>query len=1373
MENRVCMVCFQKDSSLENPMLCCNVPSCHVRVHQQCYVQGTEAKPMAPVAIRSQWSCDVCLLEKEANELVPNAARTCVVCKQTGGALKPTTQSGALCHLVCTRWLPELKQVPSENAPESCVIDVKLLYGTRSNLKCFICNKRGGCMQCSSKRCPKSFHALCAVRAPDSKVFTGLNDDKQLICHCHMHLSDAKDTFQLVKDLHWNNPYVGDQMYDPDAPVIEPEPVVVKEPPPVETTSQAVLMPFMHVGTTPAPKNKSGRQSKPQTFNPPPSIPALPQPAATMPPSNMISPGIGMLPTPSSMVPPPVPPGIGVLYPQNNAMPPPVPPGLGMLPIQHQTNPPPKNMMHHNNSMPRGVIPPKSLSAADVEQCIYCHEPVLSSLISRHMATMCKRNPAFPQAPKALPKSTPKSNDAKKNRSRAKPSKTEVNVAAQPNTRRVGMATTPVPAQAATNVKSFFTVNPNATPRPGPLPNGPPSSDDLFATWPDQHLGHIMQSSFFWEQVAAAFFSPYPLQKKVLEPMAKWLCGAKPDGIDKIRTPHDKPRCVDIVAMTTSDDWIVQTGQKHSCDYMLQASGTQCVHNPEINPFLHIHSLSHKESSNKTTQITAVLLVHATAVKCSFALTESEPPENDNLEWIRFTPDAFHELYRMEQSAFPRSTKLWIALESIEPYEMPNIQDQYGNGAVFTGTQILDDMTLESQLCIDLLNEQLKQNRMRWRSLWAKGVQYMHEQDTRIQAATHVEGLYHEYRWWKAVCLCMIKGYQDLPFTATSDQAVQPFEDGTCVICFDGVSEDSNPIIFCDNCDIAVHQRCYGVAEIPKSEFFCDRCIAQRKNPCALVFCQLCPMRDGALKQTMEGAWVHVACALWSPSAQIANIPRMLIQLKPQPYVRFAVFDTASSMTTPLNDVKHLPEPLNQGGLCSICNIATGCTVKCKHPGCTVSMHPLCGWYAGQHMTVAVGTSGFVNVAGGQGLKYEIYCLEHTPNDLICQSRTLQKQARNALRLVEALKREKLKMIALDEDALCGICNSRKPQSSASAEVPTTQAFIRCRLCSVVSHPSCCKPSLSSNEMTNNWTCEKCTVNPKAAGAPCLYCDRIGGYMLPVHPRNQTSLPTAFSHSYCAQEFGSSVESDNSHRFFLPPTPWEPPTAKCSICGQRSGRLVRCWKKKSCSAAFHPYCSMLLRNFSYKPKGKPDKVYCCRSHPPSFAIYDEAKQIWITKQTLMALQHVRCSLERVRMFIDLSKQREKIKKRIFVQTEVPAFEKAKEIAAVIRPSRSMRTFYTNMANEDLRDLTRRKPKPVPVKTIPKKRPHPDTPTSRKEKVLKKLGATEVIDAPRKRRSATKTFTSGIDRMWHEAIEALPSSPTELEEAFLDTFPELA
>lgn len=56
-------------------------------------------------------------------------------------------------------------------------------------------------------------------------------------------------------------------------------------------------------------------------------------------------------------------------------------------------------------------------------------------------------------------------------------------------------------------------------------------------------------------------------------------------------------------------------------------------------------------------------------------------------------------------------------------------------------------------------------------------------------------------------------------------------DDEVCAICFKPDSETGNEIVFCDSCDMAVHQECYGLSEIPEGDWICRSCLQNDTGP--------------------------------------------------------------------------------------------------------------------------------------------------------------------------------------------------------------------------------------------------------------------------------------------------------------------------------------------------------------------------------------------------------------------------------------------------------------------------------------------------------------------------------------------------------------
>ncbi|OTA59092.1 P-loop containing nucleoside triphosphate hydrolase protein [Hypoxylon sp. EC38] len=62
------------------------------------------------------------------------------------------------------------------------------------------------------------------------------------------------------------------------------------------------------------------------------------------------------------------------------------------------------------------------------------------------------------------------------------------------------------------------------------------------------------------------------------------------------------------------------------------------------------------------------------------------------------------------------------------------------------------------------------------------------------------------------------------PSEDEESEAQDSEDDEVCAICSKPDSEPPNEIIFCENCDMAVHQKCYNVPVIPEGDWICRNC---------------------------------------------------------------------------------------------------------------------------------------------------------------------------------------------------------------------------------------------------------------------------------------------------------------------------------------------------------------------------------------------------------------------------------------------------------------------------------------------------------------------------------------------------------------------
>lgn len=273
------------------------------------------------------------------------------------------------------------------------------------------------------------------------------------------------------------------------------------------------------------------------------------------------------------------------------------------------------------------------------------------------------------------------------------------------------------------------------------------------------------------------------------------------------------------------------------------------------------------------------------------------------------------------------------------------------------------------------------------------------------------------------------------------DNEVREYDNYTvCSVCFTWSTNDWNPLVYCNKCNVAVHRKCYGIdISVKESDVWCcDYCgiypdaKSHRKerrsqsptrmtngvqqpqhtmnNTQPMRECILCPSSGGALKRVHNSTpaqFAHMVCALWHSFTSLDMLNNMNVVIdseKQNQYIQqqreFQInqqqlqqqqlqqqsplqFNNNSSNINSNQSLAKLPPP--EPVRCTHCVQSYGYVIRCcsmdQNRHCPRSFHPLCAWYTGMHCTVLSMSDGYT---------VHIHCSNHTPQTSVGMTITQQ-----------------------------------------------------------------------------------------------------------------------------------------------------------------------------------------------------------------------------------------------------------------------------------------------------------------------------------------------------------------------------------------------
>ncbi|XP_078371024.1 uncharacterized protein LOC144654687 isoform X2 [Oculina patagonica] len=232
----------------------------------------------------------------------------------------------------------------------------------------------------------------------------------------------------------------------------------------------------------------------------------------------------------------------------------------------------------------------------------------------------------------------------------------------------------------------------------------------------------------------------------------------------------------------------------------------------------------------------------------------------------------------------------------------------------------------------------------------------------------------------KALAYIENKCYDNMGHAIATQEglSIEYDEDVCCDVCQSPDSEESNEMVFCDVCDICVHQACYGIQNIPAGSWLCHPCRKGIKN----CQCELCPLSGGAMKRTKNGkGWVHVSCALWIPEVGFGSIPKM----------------------EPVTRIENIPAS-RWNLVCSLCREKVGACIQCTVKSCVTAFHVTCGFKHVLEMRTVLDDSAT------DGVRHISYCTKHSHKSKSPNKKTKEETSTSA-EDAENLRQKRLKQM--------------------------------------------------------------------------------------------------------------------------------------------------------------------------------------------------------------------------------------------------------------------------------------------------------------------------------------------------------------------------